>query len=56
MKEKENQQPQDKRKASSSADTKKQWQEPKLAYVKPKLTKHGDLKEVTGGFLAVFTP
>ena len=55
MKERENQQPQDKRKTSSSPDTKKPWQEPKLAFVKPKLTKHGDLKELTG-FFGGFTP
>jgi len=29
---------------------KQQWQEPKLAFVKPKLSKHGELKEVTGFF------
>lgn len=34
---------------------KPQWQEPKLTYVKPKLSKHGDLKEVTAGFFQVFT-
>jgi hypothetical protein len=55
MKEQENLQPQDERKESSSADTKKQWQEPKLAFVKPKLTKHGDLQELTG-FFGGFTP
>jgi hypothetical protein len=32
------------------------WQEPKLAFVKPKLTKHGDLKEVTSGFFCSFVP
>jgi len=34
---------------------KQQWQEPKLAFVKPKLSKHGELKEVTG-FFGTFTP
>ena len=29
---------------------KKPWQEPKLAFIEPKLTKHGKLKEVTGFF------
>ena len=33
------------------------WQEPKLAFVEPKLTPHGDLKQVTGqGFFGGFTP
>jgi hypothetical protein len=31
--------------------------DPKLAFVKPKLTKHGSLKEVTGeGFFGGFSP
>ena len=55
MKEKEHQRPQDKEKSSSTPETKKQWQEPKLVFVKPKLTKHGDLKELTG-FFGGFTP
>jgi len=36
---------------------KKPWQEPKLAFVEPKLTQHGSLEEVTGqGFLGSFSP
>jgi hypothetical protein len=36
---------------------KKPWEEPKLAFVEPKLTKHGTLEEVTGqGFFSGFTP
>ena len=36
---------------------KKPWQEPKLAFVEPKLTKHGSLEEITGqGFFGGFTP
>jgi hypothetical protein len=36
---------------------KQPWQEPKLAYVEPKVTAHGDLKQVTGdGFFGGFTP
>ena len=44
--------------AASQSPDKKPWQEPKLAFVKPKLTKHGDLKEVTGidGFFGPFSP
>jgi hypothetical protein len=42
---------------SSPSGAKKSWQEPKLAFVEPKLTKHGTLKEVTGqGFFGGFTP
>jgi hypothetical protein len=33
------------------------WQEPKLVFVEPKLTPHGDLKQVTGqGYFGGFTP
>jgi hypothetical protein len=42
----------------SDAD-KKTWEEPKLAFVEPKLTKHGDLEKVTGskdGFFGQFSP
>jgi hypothetical protein len=34
----------------SPAVGKKPWQEPKLVFVEPKLTKHGELEEVTGFF------
>ena len=37
------------------APCKQQWQEPKLTFVKPKLIKHGEFKEVTG-FFGQFTP
>jgi len=40
----------------SSSGGKKKWQEPKLGFVKPKLTKHGKLEEVTGQFFGAFTP
>jgi len=40
----------------SSSEGKKKWQEPKLSFVKPKLTKHGKLEEVTGQFFGAFTP
>jgi hypothetical protein len=34
------------------------WEEPKLTFIEPKLTKHGQLEEVTGqgGFFGPFTP
>lgn len=40
----------------SSGKAKKKWQEPKLTFVKPTLTKHGKLEEVTGQFFGGFTP
>lgn len=40
-----------------TAPEKQPWQEPKLAFVEPKVTPHGDLKKVTGdGFFGGFTP
>ena len=41
---------------ASPAAGKEPWQEPKLAFIEPKLTTHGQLEEVTAGFLADFTP
>jgi hypothetical protein len=41
---------------SSSPEGKKKWQEPKLTFIKPKLTKHGKLEEVTGQFFGAFSP
>lgn len=32
------------------------WQEPKLTFVEPTLTPHGELKAVTGGFFGTFIP
>jgi hypothetical protein len=40
----------------SSTESKKRWQEPKLSFVKPKLTKHGKLEQVTGQFFGAFSP
>ena len=40
----------------ASTEGKKRWQEPKLSFVKPKLTKHGKLDEVTGQFFGAFSP
>jgi hypothetical protein len=34
----------------------KLWEEPKLTFVEPKLTKHGELTEVTGQFFGAFSP
>jgi hypothetical protein len=46
--------------ASPPAD-RRSWEEPKLAFIEPKLTKHGDLEKVTGkrkrnGFFGEFSP
>ncbi len=37
-------------------DLKKSWKEPKLAFIEPKLTPHGELEQVTGAFFGTFTP
>lgn len=42
--------------ASPSSGEKRKWQQPKLSFVKPKLTKHGKLDEVTGQFFGAFSP
>jgi hypothetical protein len=50
-------QPQGNGEASAPSSGKKPWQEPKLAFVEPKLTKHGSLEKVTGqSFFGAFTP
>jgi hypothetical protein len=37
---------------------KQPWQEPKLAFIEPRLTNHGRLKDITGqeGFFGGFSP
>jgi hypothetical protein len=43
----------------SPASAKKKWREPKLTFVEPKLTKHGNLHELTAqltGFFGAFSP
>jgi hypothetical protein len=38
---------------------KKPWEEPKVAFVEPKLTRHGKLEKITrgsNGFFGVFSP
>lgn len=34
----------------------KLFTEPKLTFIEPKLTKHGDATEITGGFFGSFAP
>jgi hypothetical protein len=41
---------------SSPSSGKNPWQKPKLAFVEPKLTKHGELEKVTSGFFCPFEP
>ncbi len=44
---------------SVSPADRKPWEEPKLAFIEPKLTKHGDLEKITGkqnGFFGQFSP
>jgi hypothetical protein len=50
------QQPDQKGPVETPAESKKEWQEPKLNFIKPKLTRHGTLEEVTGQFFGAFTP
>jgi hypothetical protein len=49
----------DEKKLDSGKDaenTKEIWDEPKLAFAEPKLTRHGELSEVTGQFFGAFSP
>jgi hypothetical protein len=55
-KENEREQREEQTPVSSSPEGKKKWQEPKLTFIKPKLTKHGKLEEVTGQFFGAFSP
>ena len=41
----------------TETETKKPFLEPKLAFIEPKLTKHGDATKITQqGFFGTFTP
>lgn len=35
---------------------KKAFNEPRLTFIEPKLTKHGDATKITGAFFGTFTP
>lgn len=35
---------------------KKEFNEPKLTFIEPRLTKHGDATKITGAFFGTFTP
>lgn len=43
-------------KGQAEAEIQLTWEEPKLAFVEPKLTKEGGLKDITAGFFGTFTP
>ncbi len=43
-------------KGLNSSQTKKPFAEPKLTFIEPKLTKHGDATKITGSFFGLFTP
>lgn len=34
----------------------KEFNEPKLKFIEPKLTEHGDATKITGAFFGTFTP
>jgi len=43
----------------ASSDGRKAWEEPKVTFVEPKLTRHGKLEKITrgsNGFFGVFSP
>jgi hypothetical protein len=61
MRKKEGTQQKSGAKGRVAASGKKVWEEPKLAFVEPKLTKHGSLEKVTrgkrrNGFFGEFSP
>ena len=56
MKKPTEQQQQEAQGAASEPVKKKNWREPKLIFIKPKLTKHGQLEDVTGQFFGAFSP
>ena len=40
----------------STAQSKTPWAVPKLKFVEPKLTKQGEMKQITAGFIGTFVP
>ena len=51
------QQPDGQESTPAPSSGKTPWQQPKLTFVEPKLTKQGSLEEVTGqGFFGAFSP
>ena len=43
-------------KVAGDSQTRKPFAEPKLTFIEPKLTKHGDATKITGQFFGTFTP
>ncbi len=43
-------------KVVGDSQTKRHFTEPKLTFIEPKLTKHGDATKITGQFFGTFTP
>ncbi len=41
---------------SGSGQAKRDFAEPKLTFIDPKLTKHGDATKITAGFAGTFFP
>ncbi len=39
-----------------SSQTKRDFAEPRLTFIEPKLTKHGDATKITAGFIGAFSP
>lgn len=42
--------------ATDNCVAKEPFEEPRLAYVEPELTKRGDAKKITAGFFGSFSP
>ena len=49
-------QPRDKQDKSAEPAERKEFTEPKLRFVAPKLSQHGELADVTRGFFGSFSP
>ena len=43
-------------KGLDTSQAKKLFKEPKLTFIEPKLTKHGDATKITAGFFGSFSP
>jgi len=56
MKEKTNQKHPKQKKVVEKSQSRKYFSEPKLTFIKPKLTKQGSVAEITGQFIGSFHP
>ena len=56
MKEKKSQASYKQKKGMDNSQNRKYFSEPKLTFIKPKLTKHGAVTKITGQFFGTFTP